>query len=232
MKKAHQWVPKEIQSHTSLEHQLYMPWMLRRKSCRLMRLDLETHSLQVSQVRYFVLFMNSLVIRQNWFESSEFPWTMPNKPFSRTNLRRKDLGQLCANQSSRKNSGNTTANMFLCYSEALRPCRQSRCKSVRLQKGDCSPKRQVSRRAETSSRAVEIRDTWLNERAHECLRTQSGDVPALRLNSCNSCSSNVLCAKWPSAWPFHSEQFCMEPNGNWKNTKQHHVGTSHVWRTG
>ena len=40
------------------------------------------------------------------------------------------------------------------------------------------------------SRAVEIRDRWLTERAHECLGTQYDDVSLLTLSSCKSCPSN------------------------------------------
>ena len=64
--------------------------------------------------------------------------------------------------------------------KGLRPCRPSGCKSVRLQRGDCWPRRNIcGREQDTSSEAIEIRRRKLKERTPECVRTPYGDVSPL-----------------------------------------------------
>ena len=61
-----------------------------------------------------------------------------------------------------------------------------------------------------------MRDTWLEERAHRCLRTQYDDVS--------------LCAMSARACPFHTDQFF---SGTWAWLKlmcEHQVVTKKVWK--
>ena len=66
--------------------------------------------------------------------------------------------------------------------------RRTGCKSVRLQNAMVGQAKTFADVNKASRGANEIRDKWLRDRAHQCLRTQYDDVSLFSLNIFNSCS--------------------------------------------